>query len=97
MLRILPALPSDWPTGDFHDMQTRTGVRISAQWDMNKKEIDFSLTAERDTNFDLKFPGEITDIQYSIPAKLKESKYGANYRSVSLEEGEELTVQVKLK
>lgn len=97
MLRILPALPTDWPTGEFHDMFTRAGVRTSAQWDMNKREIDFSLHAERDAVFDLKFPGEVVNIKCSQPDVLEQSQYGENYRAISLNKGEELDIQVKLR
>ncbi len=97
MLRILPALPSGWPTGEFHDLLTRAGVRTSAQWDMNKKEIDFSLTAEREADFDLKFPGELVNIKCSQPDILEQSQYGENYRAISLNKGEELDIQVKLR
>jgi len=97
MLRILPALPSDWHTGEFHDLLTRAGVRTSAEWDMNKKKIDFSLTAERDAVFDLKFPGEVVKIKCPQPDVLEQSQYGENYRTISLNKGEELDLQVKLR
>lgn len=97
MLRILPALPSAWTTGDFHDLLTRAGVRTSAQWDMNKKEIDFSLTAERDAVFDMKFPGKVASIKCSQPDVLQKSKYGENYRAISMSKGEELKMQVQLR
>ena len=97
MLRVLPALPSDWSTGEFHDMLTRAGVKTSAQWDMTKKEIKLSLVAERDTAFDVKFPGTIADLTCSQPEVLKTSKHGKSYRRVRLKEGQDLTMQVRLK
>jgi alpha-L-fucosidase 2 len=63
ILRILPALPSDWTAGEFHGMLTRAGVRTSARWDMDKKEINLSLIAERDALFDVKFPRAIINIE----------------------------------
>ena len=64
---------------------------------MNKNEIDFSLIAERDAIFDLKFPGEVVNLKCNQPDVLEESKYGENYRAISLNKGEEINIQVKLK
>jgi len=97
MLRILPALPSNWTTGNFHDILSRAGIRTSAQWNMNKKEIDLSLTAERDAVFDLKFPGRVASIKCSQPDVLQKSKYGENYRAISMSKGEELNMLVQLR
>ena len=64
---------------------------------MNTREIDFSLFAERETIFDLKFPGEVVNIKCSHPDVLEESKYGEDYRAISMNKGEEINIQVELK
>lgn len=97
ILRILPALPSVWTSGDFHDVLTRTGTRVSANWDMDKNEVELSLSAERSTSFDLKFPGQIAHLECNHPEALGESSYGANYRSLSLKEGEQINIQFAIK
>ena len=97
MLRILPALPSQWQEGDFNDMLTRAGVRTSANWDMKTRKIDLVLTAVRDTNFDLKFPSKVAEIESSKPDAIADSKYGNRYRRVSLNKGDEVKLNVKLK
>ena len=97
VLRILPALPGDWLRGDFHGMLTRAGVKTSAAWDMNIKEIKISLVAERDAEFDLHLPGEIKNIECDQAELLRDSKYGANYRAIGLKKGEELELKVALK
>ena len=97
ILRLLPGLPSAWTSGEFHDVLTRTGIRTSAKWDMDKNTIDLTLTAERNTSFDLKFPGEIDHLECSDPEVLRESSYGATYRSLRLEEGEQIRMQIVLK
>jgi len=94
ILRILPALPSEWTVGEFHDILTRTGTRTSVKWDMN--DIDITLTAERNTVFDLKLPGEVEDLRCDQPDTLGKSKYGKNYRIVRLDKGQEINVHVKL-
>jgi hypothetical protein len=58
MLRILPALAAEWCVGEFRDVLTRVGVSASAQWDMDKNEIQISLVAGRNTVFDLKLPSK---------------------------------------
>jgi alpha-L-fucosidase 2 len=96
MVRILPALPEEWKTGEFKDMLTRAGVRTSVKWDMGKKEINIILVAERNTDFDLKLPGEMKEIECSESDILKKSKYGENYRALRLEKGQEIKLLVKL-
>lgn len=95
MLRILPALPKEWSAGEFKDVLTRVGVRTSAQW--NNKEIEISLVAGRKTMFDLKLPSEIETFEISDSKASNESKYGNNYRSIQLDEGQEVMIKVKLK
>lgn len=97
MLRILPALPAAWTTGEFHGMLTRAGVKTSAQWDMARKEIKLSLGAERDTRFDMKFPGNIARLTCSQPDVLSTSEYGKSYRAVNLEKGQAITIDVRLR
>lgn len=97
MLRILPALPSNWKTGNFNNMLTRVGVRVSASWNMNNKEINLKLVAERDSDFDIKFPGELASLSAYQSDKLSESQYGENYRSLVMNKGEELTLDIALK
>jgi alpha-L-fucosidase 2 len=96
MLRVLPALPIDWSTGEFHGMLTRVGVRTSAQWDMTKKEIKLSLVAERDTAFDIKFPGAIAELTCLQPQILMASQFGKSYRSIHMQQGQDLALQVRL-
>ncbi len=97
ILRLLPALPTAWTSGKFHDVLTRTGIRTSAKWDMEKNTIDLTLRAERTTRFDLKFPGEIARLECSNPEVLGESSYGDTYRSIWLEKGEQVSMQIRMK
>ena len=97
MLRILPALPTAWSTGEFDGMLTRTGARVSSRWDMEKKTIELKLVAMRDNVFDLKFPGSISTLESNKPAAISESQYGGQYRLVTLKKGDELTLLIKLK
>ncbi|MDF7808781.1 glycoside hydrolase family 95 protein [Pontiellaceae bacterium B12219] len=97
MLRILPALPTEWTTGEFNDMLTRTGARTSASWDMENRTIEMTLNALRDNTFDLKFPGEVAELTVSNPEAVSESAYGNRYRSVTMAKGDELKLSIRLK
>lgn len=97
MLRILPALPSEWTQGEFNDMLTRVGVKTSAKWDLSKKEIAMKLIAERDAAFDLKLPGEIESVDCGRANAINDSQYGANYRALQMEQGDHLELVVRLK
>ncbi len=97
MLRILPALPKEWSQGEFHDMLTRGGVKTSVKWNLDKKTIEVSLIAERDTEFDLKLPFEITNLESNESDNISDSKYGDNYRFLNLKEGDEINMKMILK
>ncbi len=97
VLKILPALPIGWDAGTFHGVLTRVGARTSVNWDMEKKMLEVSLVAERDSSFDLKFPGEVAELRCSQPKLIKASRYGKNYRAVVLKKGEEISIQLKLR
>ncbi len=97
ILRILPALPKKWSNGNFNNMLTRTGVRTSASWDMDKGRIELTLTGVRNVHFDLKLPGDISTLECSKPESLGDSEYGDQYRQVTLKKGDQLKMLVKLK
>ncbi|VGO13832.1 hypothetical protein PDESU_02389 [Pontiella desulfatans] len=97
MLRLLPALPASWPAGEFHGLLTRTGASASAQWDMAKKEVELTLLAKRNATFSLKLPGEILRLECSRPQAVGASKYGEQYREISLKKGDDLKLKIKLK
>jgi hypothetical protein len=55
------------------------------------------LIAERDTEFTIKFPGELESVGASISDKLEASEYGDNYRNIILRKGEVLELEVVLR
>lgn len=97
IMRILPALPKEWRTGEFHDVLTRAGVKTSASWDMDEKNLKISLSAERNTTFDLKLPGDVAKLKVDQSQYVKESQYGDSYRAITLEKGDSVAIQVTLK
>ncbi|MGJ8653795.1 MAG: glycosyl hydrolase family 95 catalytic domain-containing protein [Opitutaceae bacterium] len=97
MLRVLPALPAEWETGEFKDILTRVGVKTSASWDMSRNEITLRLVAERDSEFQLKLPKEVQYLISDYSDAFTESNYGNRYRSVVLRKGEDVVVDLVLK
>ncbi|WPJ96604.1 glycoside hydrolase N-terminal domain-containing protein [Coraliomargarita algicola] len=97
MLRILPAVPEAWGEGSFRDMLTRSGVRTSANWNLQDQTIELELNAVRDALFDLKFPAELAELNSSQPEAVSESKYGSRYRTVKLAQGDSLKLNIQLK
>ncbi|WP_299666701.1 glycoside hydrolase family 95-like protein [uncultured Polaribacter sp.] len=97
MLRILPALPKEWTTGEFNDMLTRVGVKTSVKWNLDKKTIEVSLLAERDAVFDLKLPFEVIDIESNESDTIIDSKYGDTYRLLNLKKGDKMNMKMILK
>jgi alpha-L-fucosidase 2 len=95
MIRILPALPENWSKGEFNDILTRAGVKVSVHWNMDKKEIDISLVAERNTTFDLKFPKDPVKIECNKSDRMKPSAYGSDYRIFNLKKGQEVDILVR--
>lgn len=65
-------------------MFTRAGMHAPAKWNMDKKEIGIILVAERDADFNVKFPVEIATIKSSLAVILHKSKYGEKLRYISL-------------
>ena len=42
VLKLLPGLPTAWKMGNFHDILTRTVIRVSAEWYMEKGKVEFT-------------------------------------------------------
>ncbi|MDO6709297.1 glycoside hydrolase N-terminal domain-containing protein [Aliiglaciecola sp. 2_MG-2023] len=97
ILRILPAIPGDWDEGSFSDILTRLGIKVSAKWSEQAKQIELSLVATRESHFDMKFPSPIKQITASEEHILGPSEFGENYTKVSLSAGQSATFQVSLK
>jgi alpha-L-fucosidase 2 len=97
ILRVLPALPTEWETGEFEDILTRVGVKTSASWDMSKNEVTLRLVAERDSEFQLKLPKEIEYLISDYSDAFTESKYGNRYRTAVLRKGDDIVVNLVLK
>lgn len=87
-LVLLPALPALWREGEMSGLHTRVGCVCKLRW--NECGLSVTLTAKRDTAFDLSCKNLRV---VTTDARLKNSALGENWRYVTLREGEELSLQ----
>ncbi len=90
LIKLLPALPSEWPDGAVEGIHCRGGVTLDIVWD--RFGLEATLTAKEAQTVTVKFP--------AVPAVLKsdgqvsESEHGPDYREVELPAGEPVKIQV---
>lgn len=53
VLKLLPALPGKWTDGTIRGWRTRVGVRVDLKWSHSGQTCSGTLTAERNTEFQL--------------------------------------------
>ena len=81
-LEILPALPSDWTSGEISGLYTQIGATVSIKW--NESSAYATVYATRDCNF------EISSIAYP---QMNCPGLEANATSAHLKSGEEITIK----
>ena len=55
LVRLFPALPSSWPSGQFHGFRARGGLTVSASWRDGRADVE--IAADRDTEILFAVPG----------------------------------------
>ena len=81
-LEILPALPSDWTSGEISGLYTQIGAIVSTKW--NESSAYATVYATRDCNF------EISSIAYP---QMNCPGLEVNATSAHLKAGEEITIK----
>ena len=89
-IKLLPALPAEWTEGALTGLNTHVGCRLDLAWCADG--VTATLTAERDTAFDLAAAGREL---ISATAAHEASLVGPSYRRFCLAEGESVTVKYK--
>lgn len=85
-LRLLPALPMAWARGEISRLQTRCGVEVFMQWDLERKEMAFELFASIGTTLKFRLP----------PALIaNDSATGMYGGKLTLEEGDRVAFILK--
>ncbi|MGJ8633001.1 MAG: glycoside hydrolase family 95 protein [Luteolibacter sp.] len=96
MLKILPALPAEWEKGEINRVQTRVGAEAVFHWDIPAKKITVKLTAGRDNEFTLKLPDGVSGFNSNLDDQITASSFGENYRTIRLEKGQTLEMNLEM-
>jgi alpha-L-fucosidase 2 len=91
MLKLLPALPSKWSTGQINGLQSRCGVAVDIQWDMEAGTLQANLTSREAQTITIKFPFEPTKVDRD-GGEVSASEYGPAYRQIALPAGHTVTI-----
>ena len=94
MLKLLPALPAKWPTGQITGLQSRCGVAVDIEWDMTAGSLLASLTSREAQTVTLKLPFAPSDLTCN-GGELSDSSHGPAYRELTLPAGQAVTVKVR--
>ena len=89
-IKLLPALPAEWTEGALTGLNTHVGCRLDLAWCADG--VTATLTAERDTAFDLATAGREL---ISATVAHNASPVGPSYRYFCLKQGESVTVKYK--
>ena len=87
-IKLLPALPKELQSGRIEHIQARGGFDLTIVWDKDKVSVCVKSLLGKTVNIGLKGYTLKT-----VSSKLTESKYGQNYRMLSLDKGEEITLE----
>jgi alpha-L-fucosidase 2 len=93
MIRLLPALPGDWPAGGIEGVQTRAGVEVSLQWDKKLRQIDARFLSRTARQVTVKLPAPVVSVKMEGEgASVDASALGNSYRKLSLPAGRPVSV-----
>jgi alpha-L-fucosidase 2 len=98
MIKLLPALPKEWPVGEAEGLACRGGVEVSLKWNMNEKRVDATLISRTAQKLTVKFPAPLASLEIdSAEAKVAASPYGDAYRLLTLPAGKKVVMKFTLK
>jgi hypothetical protein len=95
-LKVLGALPKEWPNGYANGMLARGGLKVDLQWDMQKRVVNMNITSKTAQKLELYFPSDVK-ISKVTNAKSQPSSRGLNYLDITVPVGKKVTLHVELK
>ena len=94
IIKIFPALPSDWTNVSFEGMVAENGAVVSASLDSDKGVFNVSLEAKKETLVKLLLPDFVKKLlKTNLPQKPTDNKSVA----LSLAPGKRVELQYKVK
>ncbi len=104
LIKLLPALPTKWPTGQINGLLARGGVSVDIQWDMNAGTLQAgtsrtgtlqaSLTSHAAQMVTVKFPFTPSKIECH-GGEITPSDLGDNYRQLDLPAGQAVVANMQ--
>jgi alpha-L-fucosidase 2 len=95
-IKLLPALPKEWPDGKIDGILCRGQVEIkSMQW--GKGHIIVSLLSSREQTITVEAPGDMTNFSIKKGSAALKQKDQKNSRSLLIPAGQEITLEIKAK
>ena len=95
-IQLLPALPSDWPSGRIEGVLCRGAIEIHRlQW--NESQIEVTLSSSKLQTVVLELPTEISQLCITKGAAKASPSDRANQRTLTLPSGQSVAMLIKLK
>jgi alpha-L-fucosidase 2 len=84
-LKLLPALPDKWKTGNVKGIQCRGGIRVDMEWDMDNGLLQAALLSQNAQQLLIRLPwdGDVTFTPVGIAEESVE--YGAGYWNATVQ------------
>lgn len=91
LVKIFPALPTDWKNVEFQNFATESGATVSAKYNGEKNTMSVSVCCKKQTSLILVLPDFAKKItKHNLPEK----PHGREF-ALSVAAGKEVTIQIK--
>jgi alpha-L-fucosidase 2 len=95
MVKLLPALPSGWPTGRATGIACRGGITTDIEWNMPAGSLRAVLCSRTDQRVEVKLPFAAGRVAADPAVELSESPLGSAYREIALPAGMRVALSVE--
>jgi len=96
MIKLLPALPRQWPKGSVKGLRTRCRAGVDTKWDIPKGRLEATIVSDTAQRVTVKFPSEPKAVRLNGPGSIGPSGLGTRYRMLDLPKAEPVTMTVRL-